>query len=502
MVWWQYLLIVLGSALIGYWLSRIGARAERDTIEQRQLQSAVKGLLTEIDANLKLIEKGPDMALYPPLAKDMWNTHKSRIVELPTEIQACLYEAYVRLDYVNAVLDTRVVEGSRGHGPGAWETRWKNEGEKATNPMEEARHCLEVWLKEQKPGEENKPADSLMRKYVVSQAPTYLFASFLFIQRAGLSQEVGATYWLYISLGFALLTWAFILCVDAWREQRVFRKVAQVMEVPYWIITVIVFGGALVTNLVAVLNADMGNLYYYIFFSAGIALLILLTIHFVQSTRQKGAGYMTLDRNNESIAESQPSIVEADLSQFEVQYFIQTRKEIDTEKQERNKLLHYALIAAGASAIGLAQIERSTDFLLSPWALALYLPLLLLISGIVAARRMKLQQIFDRWITLYSILQARKLAKQWTPVEETVIHGFRSRRYLYEDFALHLGLSVMVYGLMIATMIRLISDQQSLWPLLVTAPVLLHSVFTTLWLLRRFRFSDRVSQVLSRHLKQ
>jgi hypothetical protein len=210
---------------------------------------------------------------------------------------------------------------------------------------------------------------------------------------------------------------------------------------------------------------------------------------------------MTPDRNNESTAESQPSIVEPDLSQFEIQYFIQTRREIDTEKQERNKLLNYALIATGAFAIALAQIERSTEFLFSPWALALYLPLLLLISGVVAARRMKLQQIFDRWVTLYSILQVRKVANEWIPMEKIVIQGIKGRRYLYEDFALHLGLSGIVYGLMIMTMIRLISDRQDFWPVLITIPILIHLVFTTLWLLRRFRFPDRVSQLLSQYLK-
>jgi hypothetical protein len=308
MVFWQYLVIALGSAVVGYWLSRIGARAERDVVEQRYLRNAVKGLLAEMNANLKLIEKGPDMALFPPLAKDMWNIHKSRIVELPSEMQACLYEAYVQIDYVNAVVDTRAVEGNRGFGPSAWEKRWKNEGEKAREPVEKARNYLKAWLKEQKSkscgeveqtqtnieelkGEsltkENKSYDNLMRRFVVSQAPTYFFASLLFIQVAGLSQEGGAEYWLYTGLGFALLAWAFILCVDAWRGQKIFRKVAQVMEVPYWVISIIVFGGALVTNLAAVLNADMGSLYFYIFYFAGIALLILLLIHFAQSARQK-----------------------------------------------------------------------------------------------------------------------------------------------------------------------------------------------------------------------
>ena len=107
--------VALG-AFIGYFLNKRGVQNERDARERRQLRSAVKGLLTEMNANLKLIEKGPDMALLPPLAKDMWNIHKNRIVELPSEMQTCLYEAYVRIDYVNAVLDIRADVGTRGHG--------------------------------------------------------------------------------------------------------------------------------------------------------------------------------------------------------------------------------------------------------------------------------------------------------------------------------------------------------------------------------------------------
>lgn len=152
MVWWQYLIIALASAGVGYGLSRLGARAEKDAIERRQLQNAVKGLLTEMNANLKLIGKGPDMALLPPLAKDMWNIHKSRIVELPSEMQTCLYEAYAGIDYVNAVLDTRAAVPPRGHGPGEWDTRYKNEAEKARKPIERARDALQEWLKEPKRG--------------------------------------------------------------------------------------------------------------------------------------------------------------------------------------------------------------------------------------------------------------------------------------------------------------------------------------------------------------
>jgi hypothetical protein len=153
MVWWQNLIVSLASvalgAFIGYFLNKRGVQNERDAGERMQLRIAVKGLLAEMNANLKLIEKGPDMALLPPLAKDMWNIHKSKIVELPSEMQTCLYEAYVGIDYVNAVLDTRAVVGTRGHGPGAWDTRYGNEAEKAKKSMEKAKEELEKWLAEQ-----------------------------------------------------------------------------------------------------------------------------------------------------------------------------------------------------------------------------------------------------------------------------------------------------------------------------------------------------------------
>jgi uncharacterized protein YneF (UPF0154 family) len=154
MLWWQYLivsvvLLVVGG-LFGYWLNRRGMKTERDARERRELRDAVKGLLTEMNANLKLTEIGPEPALLPPLAKDMWNIHKSKILELPLEIQESLYQAYSSIDNVNAVLETRFACGNRGHGPGAWDTRYEREGKKAREPMEKARNYLEIWLSQQR----------------------------------------------------------------------------------------------------------------------------------------------------------------------------------------------------------------------------------------------------------------------------------------------------------------------------------------------------------------
>ena len=155
MAWWQDLiksvvLIVVGG-LFGYLLNRRGMRIERDATERRQLRDAVEGLLTEIYANLKLTEKDPEPALLPPLAKDMWNVHKSKIVELSLEIQGSLYQAYSSIDNVNAVLDVMYAYGNRqNYGPGAWDKRYMDEAKKARVHMEKARDCLEERLKEQK----------------------------------------------------------------------------------------------------------------------------------------------------------------------------------------------------------------------------------------------------------------------------------------------------------------------------------------------------------------
>jgi len=155
MVWWQYLIISVVSLVVGgvfgYWLNRRGMKTERDAIERRQLRDAAKGLLAEMHANLKLTQKSPDPALLPPLAKDMWNIHRSKIVELSLQIQESLYQAYSSIDNVNAVLENMYAFGSRqNYGPGAWDTRYANEAKEARVHMKRARDCLEEWLREQK----------------------------------------------------------------------------------------------------------------------------------------------------------------------------------------------------------------------------------------------------------------------------------------------------------------------------------------------------------------
>ena len=159
MDWYEALAVTLGSvvvgtvlgAFLGHCFGRRGMKEERIERRKQELQDAVRGLLTEVRANLKLIEKQLEPGLLPWLSKDMWNIHKSRVIDLPFEIQESLYQAYSSIDKVNAVVQNMYAFGSRHrYGPGSWDTRYENEGKNAREPMAIATDKLEEWLKEQK----------------------------------------------------------------------------------------------------------------------------------------------------------------------------------------------------------------------------------------------------------------------------------------------------------------------------------------------------------------
>ena len=170
-------------------------------------------------------------------------------------------------------------------------------------------------------------------------------------------------------------------------------------------------------------------------------------------------------------------------SDFEVEYFTQTRREIDSEKQERNKVLNFGILAAGGFSYALAQLGKSSDFLVSPSALAFYGPYLALITVLTATRRFKLQQIADRWFVLEEFLKTRH-APSWMWLEACVCVGLRTRRYLYEDLWLHLGLSSIVYVLLTAVAAGLWSDVKYWRAAGVALIVILHFVLSVVWLTR------------------
>jgi len=147
MVWWQSIILLIFGGLIGFFFNRLGAKSERDAIERRHLQDAIRGLLIEMQSNIKLTENPPGLAILPRLAKDMWNMHKSSVAELPLVIQETLYRAYIEIDKVNAVVETRIAFSNRkGDTPGTWDSRYANEANRARKAIKKAKATLLKYL--------------------------------------------------------------------------------------------------------------------------------------------------------------------------------------------------------------------------------------------------------------------------------------------------------------------------------------------------------------------
>lgn len=146
----------------------------------------------------------------------------------------------------------------------------------------------------------------------------------------------------------------------------------------------------------------------------------------------------------------------SDMPEFEREYFIQTRKEIDTEKQERDHILNFAIIILGALGFAVIQSDQAKEFLKQPYSIILEASTLIILTSLFWIRRKKLQQIADRWYTLYR-LSIRYLGSKHTDesMEAIVIKGFEKARYLRKDAVLNLALSLPIYTLIFISSIGL-----------------------------------------------
>ena len=192
------------------------------------------------------------------------------------------------------------------------------------------------------------------------------------------------------------------------------------------------------------------------------------------------------------LSESKP-----EMSQFEREYFIQTRKEIDSEKHERNTILNYAVIATGALSVIMGRSAESGQFFQSSDALFIYIPLLLLISALFSARRTKLRQIGDRWFALYDLLDVEGMLGKWTPLERVVCEGIARKRYLSEDLLQHLALSSVVYSLTGAVAWHAWRSDNLGVCIFGSTVVVVHFGVTTWWLSRRLPLSQHYLKHLS-----
>jgi hypothetical protein len=147
--WWQQLIFSLVTiafgAILGYYLSRIGAIQERKSRNEERLKGAMSGILVELETNLELA-KQPIINSLVPFVNSNWEAYKGEAARLPKEIKDILYEVYVEIELANNLVEANIhqLDYGRGYYNQPYNERKDNIKEKA----EQAIKYLGHWLNE------------------------------------------------------------------------------------------------------------------------------------------------------------------------------------------------------------------------------------------------------------------------------------------------------------------------------------------------------------------
>ncbi len=176
------------------------------------------------------------------------------------------------------------------------------------------------------------------------------------------------------------------------------------------------------------------------------------------------------------------------ISDFELEYFIQTRKEIDTEKRERDQMLNFVLLILGAIGFGVTQSETAQEFLQETDALFVELPVLFIISTLFWVRYKKLRQIADRWFVLHRIaLHCFGKERVAEMLEGIVYKDLTKWRYIRKDFVLNIAFCLPIYGLILIPLFNLYSGVRILRIISLILIVVLHFVVSSIILGRKIK---------------
>jgi len=146
--WWQQLIFslvtILFGALLGYFLSRIGAQQEKKSRIGEKQEGAVSGILVELETNLKLA-KQPFQTRLVPFVTSMWEIHKGEILRLPKELKDVLYQVYVEIEMANNLVEADIHQLE--YGRGYYNEPYKDKKNSIVEKAEQAIKDLEGWLK-------------------------------------------------------------------------------------------------------------------------------------------------------------------------------------------------------------------------------------------------------------------------------------------------------------------------------------------------------------------
>jgi len=148
--WWHNLIFypvsILFGTLLGYFLTRLGAKRERKEKAREQLLNAGRSILVEVETNLKLA-KQPFQNRLVPFVTSMWEAHKGEILRLPKDLQDTLYQVYVEIQMANALVQADIHQ--LDYGQGYYNQPYKEKSGKVIEKTEIAIGLLRSWLKQQ-----------------------------------------------------------------------------------------------------------------------------------------------------------------------------------------------------------------------------------------------------------------------------------------------------------------------------------------------------------------
>jgi uncharacterized membrane protein YraQ (UPF0718 family) len=141
-----------------------------------------------------------------------------------------------------------------------------------------------------------------------------------------------------------------------------------------------------------------------------------------------------------------------ELNSFEREYFLQTRKEIDNEKHERDVILNIAVAILGGLAFAFLKDTNkdSKDQIQPIFGLLLTVSGLAIITSLLWLRKKKMQQIADRWHVIRNLVsKVREPGENGRFLEEIACDGLNKRSYTVKDTVLAIVLSTPFYSILL-----------------------------------------------------
>ncbi len=195
------------------------------------------------------------------------------------------------------------------------------------------------------------------------------------------------------------------------------------------------------------------------------------------------------------------------MSEYNIEYIIQTRQEIDTIRVQIDRYLWFALFVLCAVGFGAIDVDQSPVTNGEPSFLLICSGALVVIGTLFWVRRLLLQQIADRWFTLCKIFDIHdgNNSKCIPRLEYLVAYRLTNhnrKSYLRQEIRLCIALSIPLYGVMLATALSELPDRNPSWCLEASiAFVITHAVAMYFLLYYKKHLKDKTSRALGYNQK-